>query len=128
MPPRHANPNPARAATLTEVLAVLVCCLAAFALMVPVLAQVSHDAPVSGSMHNLRVLHEALACYAADWNDRQFTAVPDDLGIVGGDCDDYVDQCGCWPTLWAGRSVRPGRSWTRGGARTPSRWAKPGRR
>ena len=102
MPPRHSNPNLARAATLTEVLAVLVCCLAAFALMVPVLAQVSHDAPVSGSMHNLRVLNEALVCYAADWNDRQFTAVPDDLGVVGGSCGAYAAKFGCHPTLFAG--------------------------
>jgi len=77
---------------LTETLAVLVCLLVAMTLILPALAQVGHTVPVTRSMHNLRVLHEALACYAADWNDRQFTAVPDDLGIVGGDCDDYVDQ------------------------------------
>ncbi len=90
-------------ATLTETLVVVVCLLVATALILPALAQVGHTLPVTRSIHNLRVLHEALACYAADWNDRQFTAVPDDLGIAGGDCDDYVEQCGCWPTLWAGR-------------------------
>ena len=90
-------------ATLTETLAVLVCLLVAMTLILPALAQVGHTVPVTRSMHNLRVLHEALACYAADWNDRQFTAVPDDLGIVGGDCDDYAEQCGCWPPLWVGR-------------------------
>ena len=88
---------------MTETLAVLVCLLVAMALILPALAQVGHTLPVTRSAHNLRVLHEALACYAADWNDRQFTAVPDDLGIVGGDCDDYAEQCGCWPPLWAGR-------------------------
>ena len=103
MPPRHSNPDHPTGASLTEVLAVLVCCLAASAVMVPVLAQVSHDAPVSGSMHNLRVLHEALVCYAADWNDRQFTAVPDDLGVVGGSCSIYAGKFGCHPTLFAGR-------------------------
>jgi hypothetical protein len=90
-------------ATLTETLAVLVCLLVAMAFILPALAQVGQTIPVSRSTHNLRVLHEALACYAADWNDRQFTAVPDDVGIAEGDCGDYVEwHCGCWPPLYAG--------------------------
>lgn len=102
MPPRHTNPNQPRGATLTEVLAVLVCCLVASAFMVPALAQVGHSVQFPNSMHKLRVLHEALVCYAADWNGRQFTSVPDDLGVVGGSCGDYVNEFGCYPPLIAG--------------------------
>ncbi|MCH7798838.1 MAG: hypothetical protein IID28_10405 [Planctomycetes bacterium] len=93
---RHAG------ATMTEALVALVCLLAASAVMLPALGQFNQTVTVSRSMNKLRVLHEALECYAADWNDRQFTGVPDDLGVVGGSCGAYVTEFGCYPTLFAG--------------------------
>jgi len=33
--------------------------------------------------------------YAADWADRHFTAMPDDAGLVGGNCAAYVSQVAC---------------------------------
>ena len=71
-------------ATMTETLAVLVCLLVATALILPALAQVGQTVPVTRPMPNLRVPHEALACYAADCNARQFTAVPAALGVGWG--------------------------------------------
>ena len=38
------------------------------------------------SQQNLHLQHMIHALYAAEWNQRQFTAVPDDLGAYGGDC------------------------------------------
>ena len=38
------------------------------------------------SQQNLHLQHVIHELYATDWNQRQFTAVPDDLGAYGGDC------------------------------------------
>ncbi len=57
-----------------------------------------------GSQGNLRALHHAVTCYARDWNDRQFTGVPDDLGVAGGSCATYEAAFGYWPLMYAGWS------------------------
>ena len=44
----------------------------------------------------------AHAAYAADWNDRQFTVVRDDLGAFGGDCRIYRAAAGPHPPLVLG--------------------------
>lgn len=91
-----------RALTAVEVLAVAVAAAAVLAIFLPAFGRLRHAVADSGSRIHLRELHEALMCYAADWNDRQFTGVPDDLGVAGGDCWDYADQFGCYPPLYAG--------------------------
>ncbi len=100
--PRGRNrPRSARGATIAEVLFGLASS-AALAALVPVLAGAGGGAYAQPSRHNLRVLHQALTCYASDWSGRQFTAVPDDLGVVGGSCADYAVEFGCYPPLLAG--------------------------
>ncbi len=90
------------AITITETLLVIVCVAGVLAVMVPTLAQLGRTAPVSDSRYNLQVLHNALVCYAADWNDRQYTAVPDDLGLAAGNCQLYAQMFGCYPPALAG--------------------------
>ncbi|MHC4306981.1 MAG: hypothetical protein ACYSW2_21260 [Planctomycetota bacterium] len=90
-----------RGLTLTETLVVVVSLAVLLATILPALGQVWQTAPVTGSWNNLRTLHAAMECYAADWSNRQFTAVPDDLGVVGGDCEAYADEFGCYPPLFA---------------------------
>ena len=91
-----------RGLTLTETLSSIASLVVLLALLVPALGQRGQSAAVSVSGHNLRTLHAALECYAADWNNRQFTAVPDDFGVVGGNCALYGHEFGCYPPLIAG--------------------------
>jgi hypothetical protein len=90
-----------------ELVALLVAGATLLAVLAPVLAQLDGMAAGSGSAANLRTLHTAHACYAADWEDRQFTAVPDDFGEYGGNCATYVNETGCYPPLILGWSCEP---------------------
>lgn len=91
-----------RGASLTEVLAVMGALALGWAALAPALAGARGRSPAEQSLANLRTLHQALVCYAADFNDRQFTAAPDDLGVVGGNCNAYGSEFGCHPALIAG--------------------------
>lgn len=86
-----------RGRTILEVLCVLV----AIGILVVVAAGSIKlvKLPVStvASMRKLQRISQAQACYAADWNDRQFTLVPDDFGEAA-DCADYIDRFGCLPS------------------------------
>ncbi len=93
--------TPMHGATITEALFGLES-ITVLVGLVPALAQSGGSVYGQPSRHNLRVLHQALTCYAADWSDRQFTAVPDDLGVVGGSCAAYANEFGCYPPLLAG--------------------------
>jgi hypothetical protein len=107
-----------RGLTLTETLVVVVSLAVLLATILPALGQVWQTAPVTGSWNNLRTLHAAMECYAADWSNRQFTAVPDDLGVVGGDCEAYADEFGCYPPLFAGVGC-DGLNWAAWGSCAP---------
>ena len=45
---------------------------------------------VTQSLGNMRNLAAANGAYGADWADRQFTACPDDAGLVNGNCVTYT--------------------------------------
>ena len=92
-----------RGLTIPESLVVLVSGLAILAALVPVLGQAKTTSLVGVSRHNLRLLHSSFECYAGDWDDRQFTAVPDDFGVFGGDCLAYGQGCGSIPTVVVGQ-------------------------
>lgn len=62
-------------------------------------------ASVTASMHRLARISQASACYAADWNDRQFTLAPDDYGYASG-CVDYISNFNCLPSPMLGWSVQ----------------------
>jgi len=82
---------------MTEV----VCVLIAVGLLVVVAAGSAQwiRLPIStvASMRKLQRISQAQACYAADWNDRQFTMIPDDYGEASG-CSDYISTKNCIPT------------------------------
>jgi hypothetical protein len=85
-------------------LAEVVVCLAVLGSSVAVVtvgsSKLQDDARVTQSMANLRNLGVANSTYAADWADRQFTAVPDDMGLafsMGLGPVDYSNQIGCMP-------------------------------
>jgi len=59
------------------------------------------------SMHRLARISQANACYAADWNDRQFTLAPDDYGYASG-CADYISNFNCLPSPILGWSLQDG--------------------
>ena len=62
------------------------------ALLLPVLAGARGASEMDVSANNLRIIQQGLVCYAAEWDDRQWTTAPDDLGVFGGDCVTYNDS------------------------------------
>ncbi len=92
-----------RAVAIADTLVALASMLGLLAILAPSLDR-TPPAPIVHSMKNLRTLLGALECYAADWDGRQFTAVPDDLGAVGGTCAAYYQQFGYYPPMIAGWS------------------------
>jgi hypothetical protein len=69
----------ARGLALPEAATALAAATLAVAVAVPTFAMVRGDARVGASLDNLRALGAAHVSYAADWNDRQFTAINDDI-------------------------------------------------
>lgn len=90
-----------RGATIVEALAGALLAVTLVAVAVPSLATVGCTGFRAQSRANLSALSFAHASYAASWGDRQFTAVPDDVGAFGG-CAGYVGQGQCLPDLALG--------------------------
>ena len=82
---RSARHHP-RGLSRAEVVTLLVVATACIATMWPIQNTVGGKRMRIQSMSNLAQQHMIHGMYAADWNQRQFTAVPDDLGAFGGDC------------------------------------------
>jgi hypothetical protein len=62
---------------------------------VPVFRKVGCNAMRTQSAAQLAALAEAHASYAGDFNDRQFTLCPDNLGAAGGSWTTYQNAFGC---------------------------------
>jgi hypothetical protein len=56
----------------------------------------------------MRNMAAANAAYGADWADRQFTACPDDAGLVNGSCQTYVTTIACPPQQLLGWAANGG--------------------
>jgi hypothetical protein len=91
-----------RGFTIVETLVVALALFVLVAVTLPALATVSCDRGREKSAANLRALGVAHGMYAADWSDRQFTLVRDDLGEHHGRCDDYQSSKGCHPPVILG--------------------------
>lgn len=91
--------------TLPEVCIAVLLAVVALAVAIPPLTTVGCDSQRTISRKNLLLLGEAHAAYAADWEGRQFTMVPDDLGAFGG-CEGYLAAGGCIPGASLGRDCR----------------------
>jgi len=70
-----------RAFTLVEMLVVISIIAILMGLILPAIGKARDSALTTRSAANLRNLSVAHAAYAADWSDRQWTAVPDDAGL-----------------------------------------------
>ena len=99
---------PARAGfTMLEMLVVVLIVALLLAVALPVIGKARGDAGIQGSMANLVTLDVAHVLYAADWNGRQVTWAPDDLGAFGSvanyaaehGCSSWFDE-GCSDLLW----------------------------
>ena len=93
--------------TMLEMLVVVLIVALLLAVALPVIGKVRGDAGIQGSMANLVTLDVAHVLYAADWNGRQVTWAPDDLGAFGSmanyanehDCSTWFDE-GCRDIVW----------------------------
>jgi prepilin-type N-terminal cleavage/methylation domain-containing protein len=78
--------------TIVELLVVVSIIALLIALLLPAVQKGRDKALISQSVANLKNLASANETYAGDWGDRQFTCVPDDAGVVGGNCNTYIQN------------------------------------
>lgn len=83
--------------TIVELLVVVSIIALLIALLLPAVQRGRDKALISQSVANLKNLASANEIYGGDWGDRQFTAMPDDAGLVNGNCDQYKQQIACPP-------------------------------
>ncbi len=101
-----ATRPPARGLTLFEVLVLALLLLVLLGAGLPMIKAATCDALKNVSIRNLQVLNAAHAVYAADWDDRQFTLVRDDLSQYGNNslyaCQGLIDAGECHPPVILG--------------------------
>lgn len=79
--------------------------LVGLGMILPITRKIGCSSDRLQSQQNLQAQHKIHALYATDWNQRQFTAVPDDFGLHGGDCAQWEAATGKEiPGLELGRS------------------------
>lgn len=95
----NARPNARSGAgfTIVELLVVVSIVSLLIALLLPAVQKGRDKARTTQSISNLRGLGAANESYAADWHDRQYTVTPDDVGLAGGNCAQYLQQIACPP-------------------------------
>ncbi len=93
-----------RAFTIVELLVVVAIISLLIAILLPAIGKAKEAALVTQSAANLNNLAKANATYGADWQDRQFTAIPDDFGAppANGNCAIYQSSVACLPQMIAG--------------------------
>jgi prepilin-type N-terminal cleavage/methylation domain-containing protein len=88
--------------TIVELLVVVSIIALLIAILLPAIGKARDAARITQSQGNMRNLAVSNDTYAADWGDRQFTACPDDVGIVGGNGPAYGQQIGCMGQMLTG--------------------------
>ena len=69
--------------TIVELLVVVAIIALLIAILLPAIGRARDAALVTQSLGNLRNMSAACVAYGADYNDRQYTAVPDEVGMYG---------------------------------------------
>ena len=88
--------RPVSGFTIVELLVVVAIISLLIAILLPAIGKAKDGALVTQSIANLNNLGKANATYGGDWQDRQFTACPDDVGSApAGNCQYYVGQIAC---------------------------------
>lgn len=97
-----------RGLTLAEslVTAAIGCLL--IATLIPLLAAVGGGSGEARSLANLRFLVGANEAYGQTFSQRQFTAIPENAGLVNGDCATYIATIACPPQQIVGWSANGG--------------------
>jgi hypothetical protein len=98
-----------RGASRVDILVALACMVVACAVAVPVVGRTGRDSGEMRSLANLRTLAAAHEAYAQSFAGRQWTAIPDDAGIVNGNCYNYLTVVACPPQLLLGQG--PNGAW-----------------
>lgn len=91
-----------RGFTIIELLVVISIIALLVSILLPAVGKAREAALQTKSSANLRNLGNAHASYSADWSDRQWTTVPDDLGVFGGSWQAYAANGGCPPQALLG--------------------------
>ncbi len=95
-----------RGVTLIEVIVVSFVLAVIAAIALPAISAATCDELKNVSIRNLQILNVSHALYAADWDDRQFTLVRDDLDAFGSSlelaCEALADSGECHPPIVAG--------------------------
>ena len=89
---RTDHRSPTRGFTIVELLVVVSIIALLIDLLLPAVQKGRDKALISQSVANLKNLAAANGVYEGDWGDRQFTTIPDDVGIVNGNCSTYLSQ------------------------------------
>ena len=97
-----------RGFTIVELLVVVSIISLLIALLLPAVQKGRDKALISQSIANLKNLASANEVYAGDWGDRQFTTIPDDVGLANGNCTNYLAQIACPPQQFLGFDVNGG--------------------
>jgi prepilin-type N-terminal cleavage/methylation domain-containing protein len=113
--------------TIVELLVVVAIIALLIAILLPAIGKARDAALITQSLGNLRNMSAACSAYGADYNDRQFTAVPDETGQYGNFSQDActkITATQCIPQMILGWDSSGGLwgYWCRGTAPRCSGW------
>ena len=105
------TPPKSRAFTIIELLVVVSIIALLIGILLPAIGKARDQAKLTQSQANLRNLATAHQSYAAEWNDRQFTMVDDNIANYGSSIGDAVStfqsQVGDHPPVALGWAINP---------------------
>lgn len=107
----HNTTRPRRGFTAVEAAAVLAVGAVAAAVTVPMFQRLGCSAARTQSRANLAQLFAAHEAYAADFNDRQLSLCPDNLGSYQGNWQTWQQFNGCAPAALLGTDAN-GQQWS----------------
>jgi hypothetical protein len=94
-----------------DVLVALLCIVISFSAAMPVIGRTGSDSGEMRSLANLRTLASAHEAYAQSFGGRQWTAIPEDAGLVSGNCGSYLSVIACPPQMLLGQSPSSSAWW-----------------